>query len=171
YIAVAVVVWLAGWRPALMTLLLGLLAFLWLIVPPRTTLAIRGTHDVFDILICLLVTVTVILLTLLIRSHQAGKLNAEQARLQLAEAHQLLELRVKERTAELTEAVQELEHFSYALVHDMRAPLRAMRGYAELLAEKQQLKQGDPSEVFCRRIILAADRLDNLIQDSLNYTK
>jgi signal transduction histidine kinase len=64
--------------------------------------------------------------------------------------------------------MNELEHFSYALVHDMRAPLRAMRGYAELLLPEQQQ---DTSQNFCRRIIDSADRMDNLIQDSLNYAR
>src|SRR5262245_27014774 len=82
YIAVAVIVWLAGWRPALVTLVLGLLVCLWLIVPPRTSFTIRGTHDVVDILVCLLVTVSVIFLTLVTRLSQAGKCQAEQARLQ-----------------------------------------------------------------------------------------
>ena len=168
YIAVAVVVWLAGWRPALVTLVLGLLVCVWLIVPPRDTFAIRGIHDVVDILVCLLVTVTFILLTLLAQLSQAAKRQSEQARLQLAEAHQILELRVKERTAELTEAINDLQHFSYALVHDMRAPLRAMRSYAELLLPEQQR---ETSQKFCRRIIDSADRMDNLIRDSLNYTR
>ncbi len=42
-----------------------------------------------------------------------------------------LESLVTERTTKLTELVNELVHFSYTITHDMRAPLRAMRGFAE----------------------------------------
>ena len=40
---------------------------------------------------------------------------------------------MRERTAKLEETVGELEHFSYSITHDMRAPLRAMQGFAGLL--------------------------------------
>ena len=46
-----------------------------------------------------------------------------------------LERLVAERTAKLQELVGELEHFSYTITHDMRAPLRAMQGFAEMMAE------------------------------------
>jgi PAS domain S-box-containing protein len=81
-----------------------------------------------------------------------------------------LERLVGERTARLQDTIGELEHFSYALTHDMRAPLRAMRSYAELVKE---LCPPTPTDIheYCRRIITAAERLDLLICDSLNYAK
>jgi signal transduction histidine kinase len=41
---------------------------------------------------------------------------------------------VDERTAKLHELVNELEHFSYTITHDLKAPLRAMRGFAEMMS-------------------------------------
>jgi PAS domain S-box-containing protein len=81
-----------------------------------------------------------------------------------------LERLVQERTARLQETIGELEHFSYALTHDMRAPLRAMRSYAELVKELCPAAPPEGRE-YCRRIITAAERLDLLICDSLNYAK
>jgi signal transduction histidine kinase len=80
-----------------------------------------------------------------------------------------LERTVELRTAHLRDAVGELEHFSYALTHDMRAPLRAMRSFAELLEEEE----ADPStrQDYIHRIKIAAERLDQLIADSLHYSK
>lgn len=89
----------------------------------------------------------------------------EQARVRNNEE---LERVVQERTSRLRETIAELEHFSYALVHDMRAPLRAMRGYTSLLQEAYP--RGEAHE-FCQRIMAAAERLDMLICDSLNYAK
>jgi PAS domain S-box-containing protein len=82
-----------------------------------------------------------------------------------------LESIVRERTAKLQDTVAELEGFSYSIVHDMRAPLRAMQGYASILEEKTgprlQAKEGD----LLRKIKMAANRMDQLITDSLNYTR
>lgn len=82
-----------------------------------------------------------------------------------------LEKTVRERTAKLQEMVSELQHVSYAIVHDMRAPLRAMQSFAQML--NQEVMEGQPAERIehARRIITAAHRLDRLIQDALIYNK
>jgi signal transduction histidine kinase len=78
---------------------------------------------------------------------------------------------VAERTASLQEVVGELEHFSYTITHDMRAPLRAMQGFAGLAEDA--LLQGQPqqAEEFLRRIKVSSHRMDSLIKDALNYSK
>jgi signal transduction histidine kinase len=67
--------------------------------------------------------------------------------------------------------VAELHHVSYAMVHDMRAPLRAMGAYATLLVQTEE--DWDPVEArdYARRIAVAAARLDKLITDAVDYTK
>lgn len=90
---------------------------------------------------------------------------------ELHRAHDLLEQRVSERTGELRRAVAELESFSYSLSHDMRAPIRAMRGYAELLERRIGQKLGPEAPEFLHRIMNSAERLDLLIQDVLQYSR
>jgi PAS domain S-box-containing protein len=82
-----------------------------------------------------------------------------------------LEKLVQDRTARLTELVGELEAFSYSMVHDLRAPLRAMDGFARLLDEEFGQQVGERGQDYIKRIVGAAKRLDELIQDALNYSK
>ena len=87
----------------------------------------------------------------------------------LEHAHSELEQTIAQRTASLTEAVHELETFSYSLSHDMRAPLRAMEGFAEVL--QQQYSQNLPPEAqsLLHRISEASKRLDLLLKESLTF--
>jgi signal transduction histidine kinase len=68
--------------------------------------------------------------------------------------------------------VNELEHVSYAITHDMRAPLRAMTTFAQLLIDDPTAQQLSPrARDYCRRIMTGASRLDALIREALNYTR
>jgi PAS domain S-box-containing protein len=80
-----------------------------------------------------------------------------------------LEKVVAERTAALTDTVHELERFSYSLSHDMRAPLRAMQGFADVLLTRYGDKFAGEPEQLLRRISASAQRLDRLIKESLGY--
>ena len=82
-----------------------------------------------------------------------------------------LEQRVTERTAKLQETVNELEHFSYTITHDMRAPLRAMKGFGEILISEAREGLSAEHRDYLQRIISSAQRMDNLIEDALNYSK
>ncbi|MRR38980.1 PAS domain-containing sensor histidine kinase, partial [bacterium] len=82
-----------------------------------------------------------------------------------------LERVVQERTARLHELVAELEHFSYSITHDMRAPLRAMRGFAEIVREMMSPSEAPEMRTFLRQIITSAERMDLLITDALNYSR
>ena len=82
-----------------------------------------------------------------------------------------LEHAVTDRTAKLRETVGELEAFSYSIAHDMRAPLRAMQGFAGMLKEELGPHVSPAAEDYLRRIKVSASRLDYLIQDVLNYSK
>jgi PAS domain S-box-containing protein len=99
-----------------------------------------------------------------------AKLQEAQRKLLLHAAD--LEATVAERTARLRETVNDLQSFSYSIAHDMRAPLRAMGMFAQLL--KEEIDSGTLSasaKDYCARIMVGAGRLDNLIHDALNYTK
>jgi two-component system sensor histidine kinase/response regulator len=71
---------------------------------------------------------------------------------------------------ELVETVEELERYSYSISHDMRAPLRTMNGYAQILMEECETEVSPEHFGFIRKIAAGALRLDRLIQDVLSYS-
>jgi two-component system CheB/CheR fusion protein len=82
-----------------------------------------------------------------------------------------LERKVDERTARLQETISELQAFSYTVSHDLRAPLRAMQSYAQVLLEDCSAELSEPARNYLTRIEHAGSRLDRLIQDVLTYSR
>ena len=78
---------------------------------------------------------------------------------------------VNERTASLREAIAQMEEFSYSVSHDLRAPVRAMQCYAEVLMEDYGAKLDDTAKKYLDRIIRGGTRMDRLIQDILTYSR
>ena len=72
---------------------------------------------------------------------------------------------------ELLQKNEQLEEFSYNISHDLRAPLRAMQGFARILQEDYGDQWEPEPKSYLDRIIASANRLDRLIQDVLNYSK
>ena len=90
------------------------------------------------------------------------------------EVHKLnaeLEQRVRDRTAELEAANQELEAFSYSVSHDLRAPLRAMDGFSMALLEDCAGKLDETAQDHLRRIRAGSQRMAELIDDLLNLSQ
>jgi PAS domain S-box-containing protein len=106
-----------------------------------------------------------------ITERKRGEEALREARDYLANQAAELEKLVAERTAALRETVQELQAFSYSIAHDMRAPLRSMRGFSQILLEQLAGKIDSGAEDFLQRIDRSSHRLDQLIQDVLNYSK
>lgn len=86
-------------------------------------------------------------------------------------AGEILERTVNERTASLREAIAQMEEFSYSVSHDLRAPVRAMQCYAEVLLEDYGNKLDDTAKKYLDRIINGGVRMDRLIQDILTYSR
>lgn len=95
----------------------------------------------------------------------------QQAEAQIRELNENLERRVQERTAQLEAANQELEAFSYSVSHDLREPLRAVQGFAQALLEDYGEPLQSVGREYAQRIVAAAYRLENLIQDLLEYSR
>jgi len=82
-----------------------------------------------------------------------------------------LERRVEERTRALQEANRELEAFGYSVSHDLRAPLRALQGFSQVVLEDYMAELPLKGRKYLERIGVAAARMDKLIQDLLAYSR
>ncbi|MBN2093367.1 PAS domain S-box protein [candidate division KSB1 bacterium] len=82
-----------------------------------------------------------------------------------------LEEIVEKRTHELRIANQELEAFTYSVSHDLRAPLRAMHGFSQVLLDEYGNLFDANGQDYVRRIIGASKKMDTLIQDLLAYSR
>jgi light-regulated signal transduction histidine kinase (bacteriophytochrome) len=82
-----------------------------------------------------------------------------------------LEHRVVERTRQLEAANRELEAFAYAISHDLRAPLRSMSGFSQILQENAPPGLDEKSRHYLQRIHDASMRMSGLIDDLLNLSR
>lgn len=78
---------------------------------------------------------------------------------------------VKERTAALEAKNRELESFAYSVSHDLRAPLRSVEGFSRAVLDDYREKLDEDGRDFLERIVGAAVRMDQLINDLLNYSQ
>jgi signal transduction histidine kinase len=82
-----------------------------------------------------------------------------------------LEEIVRQRTAELMNAVHELESFSYSVSHDLRAPLRAINGFSQALVADHGADLPPQAQRYLSRITAATTRMEQLIEDLLNLSR
>ena len=95
----------------------------------------------------------------------------KRAEADLKRLNETLEERVHERTRQLEEINVELNAFGYTVSHDLRAPLRAMNGFATALVSAYGDKLDARGKDFAGRIVAAAEQMDRLIQDLLAYSR
>ena len=93
------------------------------------------------------------------------------AQQELAHLNEELEQRVEDRTALLTAANRELEAFSYSVSHDLRAPLRGIAGFTEILVNEYGAKLGSEGEQLCSVIRENTIKMGKLIEDLLSFSR
>ena len=82
-----------------------------------------------------------------------------------------LEVRVRQRTAELEAANHELESFSYSVSHDLRAPLRSIDGFSHIVLDDYADKLDQGGREMLQRVRAATQRMGVLIDDLLKLAR
>jgi PAS domain S-box-containing protein len=95
----------------------------------------------------------------------------QDAQIKLSLHAEELEKEVVQRTAHLNQSIQSLESLCYTIAHDLRAPLRAVQGFTEVILEEYAPAFDDEGKLLATRIMTAATRMDALIRDLLEYAK
>jgi signal transduction histidine kinase len=98
-----------------------------------------------------------------------GQIQERDAALEAARGE--LEQRVARRTAELQHANRELEAFTYSVAHDLRAPLRHMQGFSDILIEDFAPQLSSGARQYLEKIVEGTRRMGALINDLLSLAQ
>jgi PAS domain S-box-containing protein len=93
------------------------------------------------------------------------------AELEVRQLNADLERRVAERTEELAAAVRELETFAYSVSHDLKAPLRAVDGYSQILLDEHASSLNEEAVELLGRLRRGAQRMAQLVEGLLAYSR
>ncbi|HUR56798.1 MAG TPA: ATP-binding protein [Opitutaceae bacterium] len=82
-----------------------------------------------------------------------------------------LETKIAERTAALHETIVQLESFSYTVAHDLRAPIRSLTSFSEIVLNDYKQHLPEEALFLLQRVHRAGHRLDALTRDLLRFSK
>lgn len=95
----------------------------------------------------------------------------KDAEAEIRRLNESLESRVQARTAELKIALEEMESYSYSISHDLRAPLRAIIGFSEILKQEHAREISDEANGLLTRILGNARAMANLVDGLLDFAR
>jgi signal transduction histidine kinase len=160
------------WGYVTVAVSLALTVYAW--VPPQMSFRVK-LADLTDVLVWAIVSIFIVSIlaaldkAFVVQAEQAKALGESEAKLR-AYAFNLEQL-VSERTAKLTDAINDLQAFAYTVSHDLRSPLRAVQGFSHLALEEPHSILALRTQDYLRRIDQAAQKMDGLIHDLLLFNQ
>src|SRR6266403_3012986 len=169
-LAVALTSWYAGAWPAAIAFAVGELAFDYFFTPPLYSLRITredaAYFPVFTLFSGLLIWFGVV------RRRVEGALRQSRDLLEVeVEQRQALNVELEQRSDELQVTNKELEAFAYSVSHDLRAPVRHIAGFTELLQKHADSVLDDKARHHISMILDSANRMGNLVDDLLAFSR
>jgi signal transduction histidine kinase len=161
--AVATTSWYGGPGPSVLAVVLSSLCFDYFFVEPLYTFYIAASELPYFVIFALFAVLVSWFSTIRRRVEE----DLRQARDKLEALNQDL----ARRSAELEASNKELEAFAYSISHDLRAPLRHMAGFGELLRNSAAASLNEKGRRYVTVILEAANRMGTLIDDLLAFSR
>lgn len=106
-----------------------------------------------------------------ITERKVAEIKLREAQRELQAHAEQLEAAVADRTARLQEVVTELDGFSHSIAHDLRAPLRSIRNFADIIVEEHSAELSEAARSCLARIVRASGKMDTMIHEVLEYSR
>ena len=176
-LSIALTTWYAGTGPSVLAIVLSAACFDYFFTEPFYTLSITSrdlpyffVFITWGVIVASFSAVRRRIEDSLRQARDHLQVELEQ-RKQREEEIRNLNRELAKQAAELEASNKELESFAYSVSHDLRAPLRHVVGYSELLQRQASSLLDDRSRRYLQTIDNAAKRMGNLIDDLLGFSR
>jgi signal transduction histidine kinase len=166
----AVTSWYGGPGPAVLALFLSLLSVDYFFVSPLYTLRVALSELPYFIIFASFATLISWFATIRRRVEEELRQTRDRLKVEVEERASLNQ-GLAQRSIALEASNKELEAFAYSISHDLRAPLRHVAGFAELLRKSAATSLNEKSARYVTMILEAANRMGDLIDDLLAFSR
>jgi len=176
-LAIALTTWYAGAGPSVLAVLLSSACFDYFFTEPLYSFGVSGRDLPYFFIFVVWAAIVASFSAVRRRIEDSLRQARDNLQVELEQRrHREDEIRklnqeLGKRAAELEATNKELESFAYSVSHDLRAPLRHMVGYSELLQRQASSLLDEKSQRFIQTILDSAKRMGNLIDDLLAFSR